>query len=420
MLFRHFWLTAVALLVAQCPAWVMAGEYDGDFLANVSGDISLEYLYFYDSAQYSQQQQDSHSQAANVKADRVWNEGADSLSVHAFLRREDEDSQRNHFDLRELAWVHAEDLWQFSLGISTVYWGVTESQQLVNIVNQVDLVEAIDGQQKLGQAILSATRQTDSGSLSFYVLPGFRERIFPGKEGRMRIPLLIDSKQASYEAAEGARHIDLALRYQGHYRGLDLALSQFVGTSRDPSFKLTSHGTLQPYYPQISQTSVELEFIADDWIWKLEALRRQGQGDSYTAATLGLEYTRYGIFGSAANLSVYLEYLFDQRDDNLYDAIFINQPSDGSATPLFENDFFIGFGFNFNDSSSGSDPDLLFSLFIDDTTGARVFAMAANHKLSSNLKLSIEAKAFSGFDSHNFFYFLEEDRFSKITLSWYF
>ena len=419
MLFRHFWLASAALLAVQYPAWVMAGEYDDGFLTSISGDFNLDYRYFFDSAQYSQQQH-SHSQATNVRAYRVWNVGVDSLSVHAFLRLGDEDNKRNHFDLRELAWVHAEDLWQFSLGISTIYWGVTESQQLVNIVNQVDLVEAIDGQQKLGQTMLSATRQTGSGSLSFYILPGFRERVFPGAEGRLRIPLLIDSKHPEYEAAEGARHVDLALRYQEHYHGLDMALSQFVGTSRDPSFKLTSNGTLQPYYPQISQTSLELEFIANDWIWKLEALRRQGQGDSYTAATLGLEYTRYGIFGSAANLSVYLEYLFDQRDDNLYDAIFINQPSDGSASPLFENDFFIAFGFNFNESSSGSDPDLLFSLFIDDTTGARVFAMAANHKLSSNLKLSIEAKAFSGFDSRNFFYFLEEDRFSKITLSWYF
>ena len=64
------------------------------------------------------------------------------------------------------------------------------------------------------------------------------------------------------------------------------------------------------------------------------------------SATLGHEYTLYGIYGSASNLSLYVEYLFDQRDDNLYDAIFINQPSDGSATPLFENDFFIGFGFS--------------------------------------------------------------------------
>ena len=46
---------------------------------------------------------------------------------------------------------------KFRVGVGKVFWGVTESQHLVDIINQTDLVENIDTEDKLGQPMLETT-----------------------------------------------------------------------------------------------------------------------------------------------------------------------------------------------------------------------------------------------------------------------
>ena len=41
------------------------------------------------------------------------------------------------------------------LGLRKVYWGVTESQHLVDVINQTEGVENLDGEDKLGQPMLN-------------------------------------------------------------------------------------------------------------------------------------------------------------------------------------------------------------------------------------------------------------------------
>ena len=40
--------------------------------------------------------------------------------------------------------------WSLSIGLGKVFWGVTEFNHLVDVINQTDLVEGIDGEAKLG------------------------------------------------------------------------------------------------------------------------------------------------------------------------------------------------------------------------------------------------------------------------------
>ena len=72
------------------------------------------------------------------------------------------------------------------VGINSVFWRVVESNHLVDILNQTDLIEDIDGEEKLGQPMISLSTQQDWGGLSLFVLPWFRERTFPSEEGRLR------------------------------------------------------------------------------------------------------------------------------------------------------------------------------------------------------------------------------------------
>ena len=74
-----------------------------------------------------------------------WPNGSDSLTVVPMLRLDSSDERRQHFDLRELNWLHAAPTWDLLVGIGKVFWGVTEARSLVDVINQTDQVEDLDG-----------------------------------------------------------------------------------------------------------------------------------------------------------------------------------------------------------------------------------------------------------------------------------
>ena len=114
---------------------------------------------------------------------------ADQFSLVPFLRIDSVDDERTHFDLREAYWRHTWDAWELLVGADIVFWGVTESRHLVNIINQTDGVEDIDEEDKLGQPMIMLSSQRDWGQWDFFLMPYFRERTFPGRKGRLRPPL---------------------------------------------------------------------------------------------------------------------------------------------------------------------------------------------------------------------------------------
>ena len=88
-------------------------------------------------------------------------------------------SRRTHADLREAYFLIFGEIgdgeWELRVGIDQVFWGVTESQHLVDVVNQIDLVEHPNGVSKLGQPMVNITWSSDwgdSGVFCFAVSPG--------------------------------------------------------------------------------------------------------------------------------------------------------------------------------------------------------------------------------------------------------
>jgi hypothetical protein len=256
-------------------------------------------------------------------------ESGSSFTFVPFLRLDSADSERTHFDVRELTYLWLHDDFELRLGVRKVFWGVTEVLHLVDIINQTDLVESFDGEQKLGQPMANLSLARDWGTLDLFVLPYFRERTFPGNKGRLRFGFVVDTDQAQYESAAEEWHTDLAARYSRSLGDWDVGLYYFIGTSRDPSFTFGADGAgnpvILPVYQQIQQTGLDVSYVAGNWLWKLEALYRKGQGDrqgltrnDYVAATGGFEYTFTGIFGSQMDLGIVAEYLFDDRKDAGY------------------------------------------------------------------------------------------------------
>ena len=66
------------------------------------------------------------------------------LVVVPWARIDSTDDERTHADLREGFYRYIGDTFTLETGLIKVFWGVTESRHLVDIINQTDLVEDSD------------------------------------------------------------------------------------------------------------------------------------------------------------------------------------------------------------------------------------------------------------------------------------
>ena len=228
----------------------------------------------------------------------------------------------------------------------------------MDIINQTDAVESIDGEQKLGQPMLQYTRIHDWGVIDAFVLPVFRERTFAGEDARLTGGLVVKSHDALYQSDREHKHVDLALRYSHTIDIVDFGSSWFQGTNREAQLLYSgSPNAFQPYYRQIQQVGLDMQVTIDDWLWKLEAIVREQHGndpreiqqwvlathglptDDFAALTAGFEYTWVGILETGIDLGLLSEF---SRDN-----------SRGDNTPHgAQKDLFLGTRLTFNDTQS--------------------------------------------------------------------
>ncbi len=391
-------ILAIALLAASATAHA-AGEW--------SGYVSGEYRVFTKSPADERQHGNNLSLSAQPEYYIEWDGGRESFTAVPFVRWDENDSERSHFDIRELTWLKASDDWELRLGIRKVFWGVSESQHLVDIINQTDLVEASDGEEKLGQPMINLALIRDWGTLDLFVLPGFRERSFAGSEGRLRSLPRVDADQARYEASTGGKHIDVAARWSHYLGDWDIGLSYFSGTSRDPRFLPGQDGNgepvLIPYYELIEQWGLDLQATLDDWLWKLEVINRYGQGERYTAATGGFEYTFIGIADGPADLGIIAELLYDDRGD-------------AAPTP-FADDIMIGSRLTLNDEQS---TEFLLGIIVDSNDSGQLMTLESSRRIGANWKISLEGQAFINIGRNDLLAGLRRDDYLQLELARYF
>ena len=380
--------TLVALLVL--PSLAAGWEF--------RGETGLEGRYFTQASPYEAADYSTNS-SLYLKGEvfHEWNNRDDQFIFIPYARVDENDSERTYADIRELSWIHVGSGWESRVGIRKVFWGVTEGRHLVDIINQTDLVDQVDGEEKLGQPMLNLSTVRDWGIVDLFVLPGFRERTYAGEEGRPRTPLPV-SDHARYESGAEDKRVDVAFRYQQYFNnGLELALSHFSGTSREPlllpealspqqlqSLLLTgslpagSDPELVPLYNVIDQTGLELQYLNNGWLWKLEAITRSGQGDRFTALDGGFEYTQVGVLDSAADLGWLLEYLWEDRDELL-------------ASP-FQDDVLLATRFTFNDVAS---TEILAGVIYDLENDEKAINLESSRRFGNNLKASLEARFYT-------------------------
>ena len=398
---------AVALVLASVPP-IQALE--------VSGRLEIEPRGFLQSPAFPRQERHGLSVAVQPELYHSFDDDRQSLLFTPFARLDTADDRRSHFDVRELMYQRVFDDVELRVGIGRVFWGVTESYHLVDVINQTDLVENVDREDKLGQPLVNLTVVRDWGVLDLFVLPGFRERTYPGPEGRLRSEPFIDTKRATYESGAGRDRVDFAVRWSNSIGDFDIGVAHFHGTSREPRLlpacpappcnPFTGQGfVLAPRYDVVRRTSLDLQATRDANLWKLEVLHESGggPGDSYLAWVGGFEYTWFGVNESDADLGLLVEHLFDGRG--------------GRAPHPLENDLFAGLRLGLNDEAS---TELVAGVIADSEGDSLALSLDASRRISDTWKVELEVRAWNGVENDDPMFPLRRDDYVQLTLSRFF
>ncbi|OXD13031.1 hypothetical protein CA165_01580 [Vibrio parahaemolyticus] len=370
------------------------------FAFELAGQLNVEHRQF---LSHGLQGQSKGQSSVVVQPELYWDfqSGESSFTFTPFFRVDSLDDERTHGDIREALFLTYWDDYELRVGISKVFWGVTESAHLVDVVNQTDAVEAVDGEDKLGQPMVHFTAIKDWGAFHAMVLPYFRERTFAGQDGRLRTEPVV-SDNAIYESSREEKYIDVAFRYSKMLGDWDIGLSYLYGTNRDPYFRF-EQGELKPYYALMSHVGIDVQGIVGDWLWKLESVYRDSY-DHHVGVVTGFEYTIVGAFDTVWDVGLIGEYLYDSRGNN--------------AQNIGQNDVFAGVRFALNDEDG---TEILTGITQDlDNSDVYNAKLEASSRISNHLKWQVDAWLFKNDTPTDLLYFARDDDFIELSIQYYF
>ncbi|MCW8334867.1 hypothetical protein [Vibrio paucivorans] len=386
-------IVVATLLSLQCHAVALGGQ------------VNLEHRQFISDGL---QGQDKGQSSVVLEPELYWEfgQGESSFTLTPFYRFDSMDDERSHGGIREALYLTYWDDYELRVGVGKVFWGVTESAHLVDVVNQTDAIEALDGEDKLGQPMVHFTAIKDWGTVDAMVLPYFRERTFAGVDGRLR-PTIPVSDRVLYESSREEQHVDFVLRYAQMFGDWDVGVSYFNGTNRDPYYFLNQREgnqvSLDPYYAQMQQVGVDVQGIVGDWLLKLESIYRDSY-DNHTGVVTGFEYTWVGPFESYWDVGFIAEYLYDSRGNN--------------AQSVGQNDVFVGLRFALNDEDG---TEVLTGITQDlDNSDVYSAKLEASSRITNQLKWRVDGWLFENETPDDLLYFARKDDFIEVSLEYYF
>lgn len=383
---------------------VIAGNAQAE--VRYGGSVAIEQRVFLEDSMYADQ---TNSQASVLLAPEFDTElGEGYLSFKPFARIDQRDSERTHVDVRELMYAYFMDDWEVRAGIGRVFWGQTESLHLVDVINQTDLVESIDTEDKLGQPMIDVRYLLDTGAISFYVLPYFRERTFSGQDGRLRGPVPINTDLSLYESDDEQSHIDYAVRWQQSMGDLELGVAYFDGTSRMPTIEMLSDEfgniDLVPKYNLLQQFSVDALYVYESLLLKLEAIHGKSLGEDFNAYVAGFEYTAVNFYESGYDVGFLAEHQYDEREDQ--------------AMITGQNDLMLGARLQLNDFSGS---ELLVGYVQDlDNSDSYSAYVEGSTRMNQNWRVSVNGYFFSADDEQDPAYSLRRDDHISLNVEYFF
>lgn len=317
------------------------------------------------------------------------------------------DTERSYLDVREVLVQWDRAAATLTVGLNRVFWGVTESRHLVDVINPTDYRADLDGDEKLGQLMGLFTYHAGGlGTVDLFLVTGLRGQRYPGPNGRPGIPLPVVADSSTYEARRDIWNVDYAVRWslgRGRWNG---ALSLFFGNAREPQLipkGISGSPVLHPRYDVIRQAGLEIQWTLESWLWKAEAIVRSGQGPTFAALTGGFEYTTFGVLGSALTMGTILEYSYDGRDDLTYN--------------IYDGDIFAGARLSFNDVGG---TELLGGILRDTDTGVTYARAEASRRLGDRWTLELTGRLFRADVSDDPLYWFRMDDHLEVVVAYYF
>ena len=372
----------------------------------LSGYATAEGRLFFNDPLFPEQERDSMSLAVQPELYHELKDGS-SFTFTPFARLDSADSERSHFDIRELNYIRLHENLELHIGISKVFWGVTEFVHLVDIINQTDAVEYLDGEDKLGQPMIHLSIPRSWGVIDMFILPFFRERTFPGEKGRFRSSVVVDTDETIYQSSAEEYNIDLAARYSHSIGDWDFGIYHFNGTGREPTLLLRADSSgnpfFAPYYEQITQTGIDVQMVMGSWLFKLESLFRSGQGDDFIAGIGGFEYSFVNIAASGTDIGFIGEWAYDERGDK--------------ATTASDNDLMAGVRLALNDAES---TEAIMAITQDMDSDGTTLSLESNRRISDHWKISIDAFFVLDSSEEDIIHPLHDDDSVQIELLYYF
>ena len=365
------------------------------------GYIQPEFSYFIDGKGKHDQSADKPSIFSQGTFIVYFQNDAAKITMKAVGRYDDKDNKRTYFDLQKFKYEYFLDNATLSVGNDIIFWGVNESFHVVDIVNQSNIAENLAGTKKLGQPMLTLSIYEEIGDISIYIMPYFRERIFPGSNGRPRYASEIDENSVTFESSKKEKKVDFAIRFSKVIDDFDIGISHFRGNARDPELVVNqSTLKLDPYYPILSQTSIDIQATKESWLYKLEALIGKIESENHIRTGGGIEYTFYGINDTAQDLGIVAEYLFDDRSNN-----------------PFNNEAAFAIRWNKNDINSTA---ILAGAYLDLRGDSNRFFCEYEKRLKDDVKLFLDASINGHINSKDFTYAFNDDSNLTIKIAKYF
>jgi hypothetical protein len=201
--------------------------------------------------------------------------------------------------------------------------------------------------------------------------------------------------------------MDYAVRYSHIIGDWDFGIYYFKGTGREPviipTFDNEGQLSLIPFYVQIGQTGLDLQAVKGNWLLKLESLYRTGDGEDFGALVGGFEYSFINIASSGIDVGLIGEWAYDERGDE--------------ASTIFDNDMMTGLRFAFNDVGGTT---LLIGYIRDLDSNGSLLSLESGRRFGNNWKLGIESILMLDTSEIDPIYYLRDDDYVQIELSYYF
>ena len=362
--------------------------------AEISGSVTASYSHFPHSLETSFEDDVSLELKALGHSDfSHW-----SIDYELVLRKSINDEGKDIIEPRELFVKRSFGDFDISVGNRQFFWGVTESKNVVDFVNQRDSAAGNSTEDKLGATSISTEFYLQDAEIQYVFMPYFRERTFNAQDAHPGLGVSLN--KAMFSDHKGSMSGDHAVRYSNSFGEYDIGINGFYGTAREPILNFNNNGTATPYYPEYQALGLDVQFTGASTLYKGEFVKGYQDEIETTAYVLGFESTFYSIASSSWDIGLIGELQFDDR-------------TQAAATR-----FNVG-GLRFT-ANNASDSNFLV-LYAADEAGEQLSYMGQfSHRLNNGLKLEAEYTEFYSSVRGLPFRNLIDDSYFQVSVGYYF